>query len=652
MSGLRTADNCVARFILTYAPIAVLALLVGCGSDKGVTFTFTETEKAEIQEAYEDISVTADAILLEDDPIAEFERMISTYEDHPVIDDAWVSENSLYIRFQKGGVVSLYDPPDKPWAPYLPGASAGKMLADLRVQELVGNYNALLINQLSADEHFVRVGQALNSVATNLANNGYSVTTVNNPDITVEFMKTGLDGKGVVWISAHGMYDGSNTWILTGEPSEDGISSLMDRFPAEWRNGEIAMGMVPEKRGGQKTIMRYFMVSQKFINANYGSGIFPKTLVYLDACQIFKSTGQMGEAFVSSGAQAIVGWTESQCKGHTTGKLMLDALLGGQNLSGAMARLPSESKVDFCARDVAPDGARLTFFPPGSGGDTRLTPPVEKLSARIVVSQPTAGSVQSNRVLTLAGRLEIAEAGISSGVLSHIDYGTVEVNGITTLLEAQRLSFSQPIVINSGSNSIRIFIIGVLESGLEFGNQVSASEELSIEGSFPALDLWTELRWNMPESDVDFHLLPPGAHIDDLWTGYDCFFNNQRTEWGGELDVDDVDGWGPEHITVENVSIPGTYRLFVHYYDDDGQGGSDAFVSVSVKNGSISNFGPLDLRASGPGRGDVWEVCRINFPGGDITPVEQKTTLPSAKLVANMKKNNKSAERVQISADR
>ena len=149
----------------------------------------------------------------------------------------------------------------------------------------------------------------------------------------------------------------------------------------------------------------------------------------------------------------------------------------------------------------------------------------------------------------------------------------------------------------------------------------------------------------MPESDVDFHLLPPGAHIDDLWTGADCFFNNQRTEWGGELDVDDVDGWGPEHITVESVSIPGTYRLFVHYYDDDGQGGSDAFVSVSVKDGPVSNFGPLDLTASGPGRGDVWEVCRINFPGGAITPVEQKTTLPSAKLVANMRKNNKSADR-------
>ena len=90
--------------------------------------------------------------------------------------------------------------------------------------------------------------------------------------------------------------------------------------------------------------------------------------------------------------------------------------------------------------------------------------------------------------------------------------------------------------------------------------------------------------------------------------------------------MDDVDGWGPEHITVENVSILGTYRLFVHYYDDDSQGGLDAFVSVSVKNGPISNFGPFDLTASGPGRGDVWEVCRINFPGGHHTSGTENDT--------------------------
>lgn len=75
------------------------------------------------------------------------------------------------------------------------------------------------------------------------------------------------------------------------------------------------------------------------------------------------------------------------------------------------------------------------------------------------------------------------------------------------------------------------------------------------------------------QADIDLHILEPGgSHI---------FWDRRNGEKGGELDVDDVDGFGPENVywVVDrtNTGDPvmgrgpgGKYQWYVHYYGGHG----------------------------------------------------------------------------------
>ncbi len=68
-------------------------------------------------------------------------------------------------------------------------------------------------------------------------------------------------------------------------------------------------------------------------------------------------------------------------------------------------------------------------------------------------------------------------------------------------------------------------------------------------------------------ADLDLHVLEPG--------GSHLFWENRDGEQGGELDVDDVDGFGPENIywgggLDQGNGPPGQYKWYVFYYGSVG----------------------------------------------------------------------------------
>jgi uncharacterized protein YfaP (DUF2135 family) len=471
---------------------------------------------------------------------------------------------------------------------------------------LIGNTKALLINSQFTDENRQYCRDLVTYLTAKFQQRGFAVTAKNGSEANINFFKTDLKQYGVIFYISHGYYDGTNTWQHTGE--EGSMDSLMSKYPTMWQAKQLSIGGAKELRGGVWKVTWQYTFSQKFVDSMYtGANDFPRSMIYLIACQGMKDAGrQIAQSFNRKGARGIIGWDETNCLGQSTGKQLFTTLLCGANIRDAINALPAEAKFDPCA--VQP-GANLVYWP--ANADTlRL---VDSVRAKLSVTSPKKDSTYDTRNLTLSGSLINGDS---------IATGMVEVNGVATRMTVLTgyKTFSQPIVIDSGANVIHISCSGKLTDG----RCAFVDTTFQVKGNFAALSLWTELRWNTNNTDVDFHLLPPGATFPaSFWTTTDCFYNSRTPSWGGFLDVDNVVGYGPEHITIPAVKDTGTYRLFVHYYSDHTTGTTPttAFVSVSVRGGTVRNFGPYALLNDASRGGDVWEACTIHFPDGTITPV-------------------------------
>jgi len=135
--------------------------------------------------------------------------------------------------------------------------------------------------------------------------------------------------------------------------------------------------------------------------------------------------------------------------------------------------------------------------------------------------------------------------------------------------------------------------------------------------------LVVDLTWDTPAdldptdangTDLDLHLLEPGA----MWNGPgDCYFKNQNVDWGVGgiasddcvLDRDDIDGFGPEVIEVDqpattsggNAFYPGPYTIGVYYYDGHNRLGP-SYAKLRVFVGV--------------------DAAPIEWPSGEMTPID------------------------------
>ncbi len=585
--------------------------VTGPGETPAPPSPLSDAQKAEISQAYKTIATSADSGLLAIDPISTFQSRLASYQSNPAVEAAWISNSSLFVKFKNGGTISWSVIPSTVIPPY-DGPMAVAIESQsclLKPSELIGNTKALLINTQYGDESRQYNRDLVDYLSTKFQQRGFTVTTKNGSAANVAFFAAGLKDYGVIFYISHGTFDGTNTWQTTGE--EGSLDSVMSKYPSAWQAKQLSIATVKETRGGVQKSVKLYMFSQRYVDSMYtGATDFPRSMIYLVACQGMKEAGrQVAQSFKNKGARGIIGWDETNCLGQSTGKQLFTTLLCGANIRDAVRSLPAEAKLDPCA--VQP-GANLVYWP-ASADTLRL---VDSAKAMFVLTFPKPDSTYATRNLTLTGSVPSADTLVT---------GIVEVNGVATRMTIlnDRKSFSQPIVIDSGANIIHLSCSGKLANGL----CAYADTVYRINGDFTALSLWTELRWNTNNTDVDFHLLPPGAsYPGSFWTSTDCYYNNKSPGWGGFLDVDDVDGYGPEHITIPSVRDTGTYRLFIHYYSDHTTGttATTAFVSVSVRGGAIGSFGPYALLNDASRGGDIYEVCTIHYPDGKVTPVNAK----------------------------
>lgn len=135
----------------------------------------------------------------------------------------------------------------------------------------------------------------------------------------------------------------------------------------------------------------------------------------------------------------------------------------------------------------------------------------------------------------------------------------------------------------------------------------------SISPSLPPGNLRVVLDWGSQPPDLDSHFLKKG--------GYHISYRDMRkVEEQAKLDRDDLDGEGPETITIEKLDAEAEYAYFVHDFTGRGDPSSKglvrskAHVSVYTDKELWKTF---EVPAGGQGR--YWTVFHVRK--GEIIPV-------------------------------
>ena len=147
----------------------------------------------------------------------------------------------------------------------------------------------------------------------------------------------------------------------------------------------------------------------------------------------------------------------------------------------------------------------------------------------------------------------------------------------------------------------------------------------------PDEDIHVQLVWDTPQdnnqfdtlgTDVDLHLLRTGG----VWNSkpWDCFWQNLEPDWGRQndssddpsLDIDDVDGWGPENINLNNPEAGMRYHVGVHYFSDQGYGSSYATVRLYLGGVLVDEQRRRRMRDQ-----EFWRVLDVDWPSREVVIV-------------------------------
>jgi len=166
---------------------------------------------------------------------------------------------------------------------------------------------------------------------------------------------------------------------------------------------------------------------------------------------------------------------------------------------------------------------------------------------------------------------------------------------------------------------------------------ISQNDATVTLNAVPTEGLHVQLSWSASADDIDLHLFK-GNTPNWCTQPNDCYYLDCKQSgfssppnWDGQsgftsgdpsLDIDDLDGFGPENINID-TPVNGTYVIGVHAYG----GGSSGFGSFTPTDVEVKVFvgGALVQSLSGHlnATDDFWTVAKVQVNGTTtVTPVD------------------------------
>ena len=190
----------------------------------------------------------------------------------------------------------------------------------------------------------------------------------------------------------------------------------------------------------------------------------------------------------------------------------------------------------------------------------------------------------------------------------------LSINGIDSEIDVDYWGdFYATISIAAGENDLQLRANGP-------NGDTGVSSVITVYGDFTAPEIEVVLWWNTPNADLDLHAWnPAGEH---------CFYGNDIIS-DGYLDIDDIEGYGPETFAVETANL-GVYEIQVNSYSLSGDDYSDASIQVFFDGALEVTYGPNHFIVDDGNGTDPeawWEVCTITVENGRCIITNDQPTL-------------------------
>ena len=143
----------------------------------------------------------------------------------------------------------------------------------------------------------------------------------------------------------------------------------------------------------------------------------------------------------------------------------------------------------------------------------------------------------------------------------------------------------------------------------------------------PKENLWIELSWEYPYDDMDLHLIRNDALFESEG---DCYYGNCVSDYGTSLnwgridnfeddphlDLDDIDGRGPENINILEPSN-GSYKIVVHDYpSSEFFGENRVFVRIHIDGRLV-----FDRSVLINGEDTITDIAIVKWPSLELQPL-------------------------------